>query len=198
MSDKFTKLYITLKGKLSGWGFYRAMIALEYGREIHVGFRKDGVTQEYQHQLEIALHVSTLKGIVKLEDTIICALLHDTIEDYKKHEAEIEQKFGPAILKELHFLDKTRWKDYNVYFSNLATSDIGSIVKLCDRVNNFQSMNRGKFSREKQLSYADEVVTYFLPMAKKARKAFPHLEDAFYNLEFMLRSQHELIMLING
>ena len=197
---KFTKLYIALKGRLLGLGYYKALIALEKAKEIHNGLRKDGETPEFQHMLEIALHITSLKGIVRLEDTIICALLHDTLEDYPELVSEqwILETFGAGILRTLQFLDKTRWKDYGVYFGQLALDEIGSIVKLCDRVNNFQSMNRGKFSREKQLSYAQEVLDYFLPMAKRARKLFPHLADAFYNIEFMLKSQHELIMLINA
>jgi (p)ppGpp synthase/HD superfamily hydrolase len=201
---KFTKLYITLKGRMLGMGFFKGMIALEKAREIHDGLRKDGETPEFQHMLEIALHITSLKGIVKLEDTLICALLHDALEDYKIskpdliNEQWVLEAFGPSILRTLQFLDKTRWKDYSVYFAQLATDEIGAIVKLCDRVNNFQSMTRGKFPKEKQLKYAQEVLDHFLPMAKKSRKTFPHLADAFYNVEFMLKSQHELIMLVNA
>ena len=50
--SKFSKLYIALKFRLHGMGYFKAMQALEKGREIHDSIRKDGVTPEYQHQLE--------------------------------------------------------------------------------------------------------------------------------------------------
>ena len=197
MADKFSKLYIALKFRLHGMGFFKALVALEKGRDIHSGFRKDGKTPEYQHQLEIALFVLTLKDVQDLEGAIICALLHDTLEDYPTavSEAWIITQFGNDILKSLHYLDKHRWENYDVYFANLAEDMNGSLVKLCDRINNFQSMNRGKFTIEKQKKYAEEVKKYFLVMAKKARKMFPRQMDAYYNTEVMLKNQYELIQL---
>lgn len=213
MADKFSKLYIALKFRLHGMGFFKALVALEKGRDIHNGYRKDNVTPEYQHQIEIALFILTLKDVQDLEGAIICALLHDTLEDYPQSVSEswIIEQFGSGILKSLHYLDKNRWekKDYveeipsylgsvgiwDLYFANLAQDMNGSLVKLCDRVNNFQSMNRGKFSIEKQKKYAEEVEKYFLVMAKKARKNFPRQMDAYYNVETMLKNQYELIQL---
>lgn len=197
MAEKFSKLYIALKYRLLGMGYFKALVALEKGREIHDGFRKDGVTPEYQHQLEIALYVLTLKGITQLEEVIVCALLHDTLEDYPErvNQSWIVSNFGTEVLKTLQYLDKTQWKDYPLYFSNLSQDRNGSIVKLSDRINNFQSMNRGKFTIEKQKKYAQEVKEYFLPMSKKARKLFPEQMDAYFNIETMLKNQYELIEL---
>ncbi len=199
-ATKFSKLYIALKNRLLGMGYFKALVALERGRDIHDGWRKDGKTPEYQHQIEIALFVLTLKGIDKLEDTVICALLHDTLEDYPERVSEvwIMEEFGISVLNTLRLLDKHRWVNYDVYFAGLSADEIGCIVKLADRINNFQSMNRGNFSKEKQLSYAGEVIEHFLPMAKKARKKFPRLSDAIYNIEFVLKSQHEFVMLLNS
>jgi (p)ppGpp synthase/HD superfamily hydrolase len=198
MTTKFSKLYIALKFRLQGMRFFDALIALEKGREIHNGWRKDGKTPEYQHQLEIALYILTLKDVEQLEKAIICALLHDTMEDYAELVSEmwISEKFGSDVLLSLRRLNKHVWKDYNEYFSELAQDINASLVKLGDRVNNFQSMNRGKFTMEKQAKYAEEVMVYFLPMAKKARKNFPRQMDAYYNVETMLKSQYELIQLL--
>lgn len=198
MTEKFSKLYIALKFRLHGMGFFKALVALEKGRDIHDGWRKDGKTPEYQHQLEIALFILTLKDVQDLEGAIICALLHDTLEDYPASVSTswIIKEFGDDILQTLHYLDKNRWENYDVYFHNLSQDMNGSIVKLCDRVNNFQSMNRGKFTMEKQKKYAEEVKHYFLTMAKKARKLFPRQMDAYYNIETILKYQYELIELL--
>lgn len=197
MTEKFSKLYITLKFRLHGMKFYKALIALEKGKTIHDGYRKDNITPEYQHQLEIALFILTLKDIQDLESAIICALLHDTLEDYPTliDEIWIDKTFGSEILEILKFLDKNRWPTLELYFDNLTRSAVGSIVKLCDRINNFQSMNRGKFSIEKQKKYSNEVKNYFLKMSKQSRKLFPQQMDAYYNIETMLKNQYELIQL---
>lgn len=197
MTDNFSKLYIALKFRLHGMGFFKALVALEKGRDIHNGFRKDGKTPEYQHQLEMALLILTLKDVQELEDTIIGALLHDTLEDYPQAVSEswIIEQFGMDVLQTLHYLDKNRWENYEIYFGNLTKNMKGSLIKLCDRINNFQSMNRGKFTIEKQKKYAEEVQKYFLVMAKRARKLFPRQMDAYYNLETMLKNQYELIQL---
>lgn len=197
MTTKFSKLYISLKNRLYGLGYYNAMKALEKGREIHDGWRKDGETPEYQHQLEIALFLLTLKGIKNIENVIICALLHDTLEDYPdKIDAKwIIENFGNDNYQTLKNLNKHNFKNYEDYFGTLEKDINGSLVKLGDRINNVQSMNSGKFSIEKQQKYINEVEEYFLPMAKKARKNFPEQMDAYYNMEIMLKSQKELVQL---
>lgn len=199
MSDKFSKLYIALKFRLKGMGFYDAMRALEFAREIHSGFRKDGFTPEFQHQLEIAHCAMTLKDIQDLEGVIICALLHDTDEDYP-HNIPLGElhSYGEERARAIQALNKHRHQDYVEYFNALSQNMLASIVKGLDRINNFQSMNRGKFTHEKQQKYANEVIEYFLPMLKKARKLFPKQMDAYYNIEFILKSQHELISLFLG
>jgi len=199
MTSNFDKLYIALKFRLKGMEFYDALRALELAKDIHDGFRKDGKTPEFQHQLEIALYIMTLKDVQDLEGSIICALLHDTDEDYP-HLLSIGvlMAFGEPRMLAIHMLNKHRHDNYDQYFSSLAGNMLASLVKGVDRINNFQSMNRGKFTISKQIKYADEVVVYFLPMLKKARKNFPKQMDAYYNIENMLKSQHELIMLFIG
>lgn len=196
MTTKYSKLYISVKFRLHGLGYFRALDALEWGKQVHNGFRKDGVTPEFQHQLEIALFILTLKDIQNMEDCIICALLHDGPEDYPHQfpAGEVVKRFGHGVWHTLQYLDKNRVSEM-MYFTNLGNDMNGSIVKLCDRINNFQSMNRGKFTIEKQIRYRDEVVNQFLPMAKQARKNFPRQMDAYYNIETMLKNQLELVNL---
>lgn len=194
--DKFSKLYIALKFRLKGAGFYQAMDALEFAREIHNGFRKDGLTPEFQHQLEIAHYVLTLKDINDLEGAIIVSLLHDTDED-NPNDIPLGklESYGTERATAIRLLNKHRADSTAEYFSGLATNVLAALVKGADRINNFQSMNRGKFTIEKQIRYAAEVAEHFLPMLKIARKKYPQHMDAFYNIEFILKSQHELITL---
>jgi (p)ppGpp synthase/HD superfamily hydrolase len=195
MTEKFSKLYIALKFRMHGSKFFKGMEALEYGRKIHAGTRKDGITPEFQHQLEIAKYLTTLSGSVPdLEGLIITALLHDTDEDYPFQIpfGKLES-FGEERAKSIMLLNKHRHLSMEEYFAALALDARAALVKGADRINNFQSMKRGNFSLEKQDRYAAEVRDYFLPMLKEARKNFPEYMDAFYNIETILKFQYELI-----
>lgn len=209
--SKFSKLYIALKFRLFGMGYFKAMEALEKGREIHDSIRKDGITPEYQHQIEIALFILTLKDVKDLETCLILALFHDTLEDYPERISEkyILDNFGELVYSGLQSLNKYTMKMQDGCFQKVAKTPseyfgvIGedkntAIVKLSDRVNNLQSMQRGKFTLEKQRKYVEEVKTYFLPMAKRVRLANPEYMDAFYNLETMLKFQIEFVEMFIG
>lgn len=200
--SKFSKLYIALKFRLHGLGYFDAMAVLELCRKIHRGFRKNGITPSFQHQLEIAHFILTLRDVSNVEDTIIAALCHDSMEDYPGHflkefrmvaEGSISERAKEVAITTSLQLDKHRYSDYNEYFSALSKNMICSVVKGVDRINNFQSMERGNFKTTKQQTYSDEVVTYFLPMLKEARKRFPKQMDSYYMIEYVLKSQHELI-----
>lgn len=194
--SRFSKLYIALKFRLKGLGFYEAMDALELAKDIHDGLRKDGKTPEFQHQLSIAHHAMTLKGVDDLESLIIEILLHDTDEDYP-HRIPTGRldRFKPHVRYGIRLLNKHTHASLEDYFTELAGDMIASMAKGLDRVNNFQTMISGGFSHEKQKKYCHEVITYFLPMLKQARKNFPRQMDAYYQIEFMLKSQLELIQL---
>lgn len=203
MTDKFTKLYISLKYRLSGAEMWRAMQILEMAKEVHDGLRKDKVTPEFQHQIEIALYAFTLKWPAdyasSFESLIIVCLLHDLYEDYPHQWGQFEILVDGNEKAAILFLNKNRYKHFENplkhQFEELSLSCLGSLVKGMDRINNFQSMNRGNFSLEKQIKYAAEVSELFLPMLKKARKLNPILMDAYFNIENMLKCQHELISL---
>jgi (p)ppGpp synthase/HD superfamily hydrolase len=65
------------------------------------------------------------------------------------------------------------------YFGVISEDKNTAIVKLSDRVNNLQSMQRGKFTLEKQRKYVEEVKTHFLSMAKRVRLANPRIHGCF-------------------
>jgi (p)ppGpp synthase/HD superfamily hydrolase len=197
--NKFSKLYIALKFRLKGMAFYDALDALEFALGVHVGFRKDGITPSFQHQLEIAHFILTLKDVQDLEGAIIVALLHDTDED-NPHDIPLGklESYGHERAKAIRLLNKHSHISPKACFEAMGANMLASLVKGADRINNFQSMNRGNFSIEKQIAYDDEVITLFLPMLKKSRKLFPRQMDAYYNIENMLKSQHELIQLFIG
>lgn len=189
---RYEKLGVSLRYFLLGRGYYEAARALEFGAKYHTGTRKDGITPEFQHQIEICHYVRTLLPSLQYpEETLIAAILHDTDEDYPECRHELQREFTERTVTSVLLLNKHgKTKDH--YFNTIAEDPIASIVKGADRTHNLQSMI-GVFTAEKQIKYVEEVETYFLPMLKNARRKFPQQEPAYENVKHLLNTQIELI-----
>jgi (p)ppGpp synthase/HD superfamily hydrolase len=193
--ERFNKLDLSLKFFLLGKGYHRALAAYGIAKNYHTGFRKDGITPEFQHQLEITLHITTLRDIIAEEDTLTSSLLHDTPEDYDMSYQAVLERFGFVVAESVWALtkkNKSMVKVTNEYYAEIAEDYIASIVKGCDRVHNLQSMS-GVFSIEKQVSYIQETELHVLPMLKKAATLFPSQSLAYMNIRTTLKSQIKLL-----
>lgn len=189
------KQFVALKYWLLGRNYAQALKALNFGRQYHKGTRKDGVTPEFVHQIEIALFLSTLKDVQDEQTTITAALLHDVMEDYDVPGGEIVTRFGVRVAEIVWKLTKKFQgvkKDLPTYFKEIAADPIASLVKGGDRINNVQTMV-GIFSVAKQREYVREVEEHFLPMLKTAKYNFPEQSAAYFNITQMLKSQTELL-----
>lgn len=190
--NNYEKLRVSLRYFLLGKEFYKAADALEFASVYHNGFRKDGVTPEFQHQVEIAHYLRTLlPSFMYPEETITAAILHDVTEDYGVLSSTIADRYGDVVSIAVNLLDKNG-KSSDVYFKGIAGNPIASIVKGGDRIHNIQSMV-GVFSPEKQTKYIKEVEEHFLPMLKVARLRFVRQESAYQNIKHMLTSQLQLL-----
>ena len=192
---KFQKLSIALKYYLHGAKYETALRALCYAKKLHSGVRKDQQTPEFQHQIEIALYITTIKNVVDEERAITVALLHDVREDYHIDHEEIEHVFGTDIAHDVKLLTK-KFKntivDKTEYFENLTASPIAALVKGVDRINNLQTMS-GVFTLPKQEQYVAEVNDYFQPMLKTASELYPSMFLAYMNIRTMLKHQTQII-----
>lgn len=198
---RYDKLRVALRYWLLGRSacdpaFLVALGALDFAEELTCGTRKDGVTRAFQHQLEIAHYLrATAHGHPRLAELLTCALLHDVPEDYDVGFEEIERRFGAPVARSVMLLTKKhRGKTVTpeVYFERIAEDNVASLVKGADRIHNLQSM-QGVFTVDKQQRYCEEVREHFLPMLKKARRAFPADEALYESIKHVLRSQLELL-----
>lgn len=205
-ASRYHKLRLHLRGWLQGRAeenseFYIPLRALDFAEQYHTGFRKDGITPEFQHQLEIALYLSTLiRSLDFPAQTMAAAILHDVMEDYDVPAETIQAEFGMMVYDAVWALTKKykgETKNLVVYFSGIALNSIASAVKGADRVNNLQSM-LGVFTTEKQRSYAQEVRDHFLPMLKLARRRFPTQQPVYENIKLVLVSQLEMLSAIHA
>ena len=199
--EKFDKLRISLRYWLQGVAFanesfLKCIDAMDYAESFHKGFRKDGITKEFEHQLVIAHYVRTLsKTIDNVPDTICAALLHDVCEDYDVPFVEISNKFGSVVADAVEKLTKVHRgnkKNIEEYFNKISECSIASICKGADRIHNLQSMN-GVFTDEKKQKYIEEAETFIIPCIKTARRNFPSQELAYENIKLIMDSQIDLL-----
>lgn len=196
-NQRYHKLFISLRYWLLGMSHndpsYRvALEALEYAKNIHTGFRKDGATPEFQHQLEIAQYLRTLLPFLEHPAEILATtFLHDAPEDYDISFNEIEQKFGILVKNAVELLTKEykgNKKNLDELFHKMGENSIASIVKGGDRIHNLQSMI-GVFTIEKQKIYLLETEKYIVPMLKNARRNFIFQEAAYENIKSFINVQ---------
>lgn len=190
------KALVSMRYFLIGAKMYSALEALEFATKFHTGTRKDGVTPEFHHQVTIALYTRTLINyLIYPEETLAVAFLHDTAEDADVGYVEITARFGEKIGKAVQLLTKKHRgfkKPIDVYYQEIATDEIASVVKGADRIHNIQSMI-GVFGPEKQKDYIKETNDFVLPMLKEARRVCPRQETVYENEKFVLQSQINLI-----
>lgn len=200
--DTFQKHLVAMRSWLNGTGYFQAAEALEFVKQLEVGFRKDGATPKFAHQLSITHYLATLTPYFSDPEVVMTAgFLHDVMEDHAEWDFDaLSKKFSDNIAVIVWTLSKKTpgiTKTPEQYFSAIAECPVASIVKPADRMHNLQSMS-GVFTPEKQLAYVAEVEQYFFPMIRAARRNFPRQFMAYENVKMMLQNQIELIKLING
>lgn len=192
----YSKERVALRYWLLGREYHKALRAMEFAEKFHQGVRKDGVTPEFAHQVEIALYVQTLeKYLLYPEDTLCAVFLHDVPEDYDVDLDKIENEFGTRVRRAVWALTKKFQgfdKASRQTFEEQARDPIASIVKGADRSHNVQTMI-GVFTKEKQADYIKYAEKWILPMMKKARRKFPEQTPAYENIKHLLTSQISLI-----
>ena len=174
---------------------------MEYASTYHTGFRDDGVTPEFSHQLSIFLYVKTLQPHLMFPvETYATIFLHDLPEDYahKHPQARFEAiriRFGERICNATERLTKKYMgskKDSTQYFLEVSECPIASIGKPSDRLKN-QGTMKGVFSLEKQIKYIDETDEHYWSMIKRSKRLFPRQEGAYENVKFALKSQTDIL-----
>lgn len=207
--NRYQRLFISMRYWLLGVaesnvGYLHTLTALQFAQNIHTGFRKDNVTPEFQHQIEIAHFIRTLNHhLIDPANTLATIFLHDTLEDYaQSHNISVEsltKKFNKTIADAVLLMSKIRdgQKINNKdYYDAMALCPIASVAKGADRINNLMTMHP-VFSYNKQREYIQETREFVLPMLKEARRNFPQQEGVYENIKLFINntinlSEHRL------
>lgn len=151
----------------------RVAKAYQFGEVAHTGqLRKDG-TAFFNHPTSVSLILAELEMD---EETIIAALLHDTVEDTDVTLADVEKTFGKEVaalvdgvtkLAVINYETKQERQVENLRKMFLAmSSDIRVIlIKLADRLHNIRTL--GAMTTDKQKEKAEETIDIFAPIAHR-------------------------------
>lgn len=192
--ETYEKHLSAMRYWLLGRNYLNALKAFEFAQKHHTGLRKDGVSEEFSHQMFIASFARTLvPGLMRPEDTLAAIFLHDVCEDYPVSFAEVERMFGPGVRVPVELLTKkkdgVRIPDEE-YYARMAGDPVASIAKAVDRAHNIFTMNEANWSLDKQEKYlSHDLSILVLPMLKEARRLFPEQEMAYENVKTLLLVQ---------
>lgn len=146
--------------------------AFDFAVSAHDGMRRRTKEPYIYHPLEVA---TICAKDMRLDGTsIICALMHDIVEDTGTTIEEIEEMFNPRIAmiiggltKIKGILDDGKRSIQAEYFKHmiiaLAEDMRVILIKLADRLHNMRTLDA--MPRDKQLKIASETLTLIAPLA---------------------------------
>ncbi|MDE7102276.1 MAG: HD domain-containing protein, partial [Bacteroidales bacterium] len=182
VDEEFEKKEILRRYRMIFKAFRREISEAEH-EEIHKAFtlavnahehtrRKSGEPYIY-HPLEVAHIVVSDIGLGPT--AVVCALLHDVVEDTDYTLSDIESRFGASVARIVDGLTKIdAIFDQNESFSIQAenfkkllfslSDDVRVIlIKLADRLHNMRTLD--SMPRDKQLKIASETINLYVPLA---------------------------------
>ena len=145
--------------------------AYVYAMRAHQGQVRASGDPYFSHPLEVAAIVTDMRLDVQ---TVVAALLHDTIEDTDTTRPEIDRLFGPEIgklvdgltkLKRIDLVSRKSRQGENLRQLLLAVAaDVRVLlVKLADRLHNMRTLHHTK--AEQQARIAEETMDIYAPLA---------------------------------
>lgn len=154
--------------------------AFDIALEAHKGIRRKSGELYIFHPLAVAQIVVDEIGLGGT--SIICAILHDVVEDTEITLEDIKNEFGDKVAEIIDGLTKIAG-GFDVHSSNKAENikkilltlgkDVRIIlIKLADRLHNMRTMD--SMARHKQLKIAAETLYVYIPLAHRL---------GFYNIK---------------
>ncbi len=174
--NKYRLLLRTLSGKVSKDKIKLVREAFDYAARAHEGtLRKSGEPYIF-HPLAVAQIAAAELGLGAT--SVICALLHDVVEDTEITLDDIERKFGEKVaniiggLTKISVVFETVDSDTSIQAENFKKmlltlgEDLRVIlIKLCDRLHNMRTL--GSVPEKTKLKIASETMFIYAPLAHR-------------------------------
>ena len=147
--------------------------AFDIANESHKGVRRKSGEAYIFHPLEVAQIVAEEIGLGTT--TIVCALLHDVVEDTSLTIEDIDAYFGPTearIIDGLTKIEQVFEREGSIQAVNfrkiiltLADDIRVVLIKLADRLHNMRTLD--SMRKDKQLKIASETLYIYAPLAHR-------------------------------
>ena len=174
MDERYLKLEETIRAYNPGANFEQIRAAYEYAAAAHQGQKRKDGSPFVSHPLAVAQIVA--EELRLDSESIVAAILHDTIEDTGATHEEVSRLFSPTVadlvegvskLTRVHFTSKAQEQMENLRKMLMAMSkDIRVIlVKVADRLHNMRTMEYQTPAKQKQKSF--ETMEIYAPIAHR-------------------------------
>jgi guanosine-3',5'-bis(diphosphate) 3'-pyrophosphohydrolase len=147
--------------------------AFNISMEAHKEMRRKSGEPYIYHPLEVALICVEEIGLGPT--SIICALLHDVVEDTTLTLKDIRREFGPKVAKIIDGLTKiaenfeqtqsAQAENFRKMLLTLSEDVRVILIKLADRLHNMRTL--GSMARNSQLKIAHETIYIYAPLAHR-------------------------------
>ncbi len=147
--------------------------AFKLAMSAHANVRRKSGEPYIYHPIEVARIVVDEIGLGPT--SIVCALLHDVVEDTEYELKDIEQEFGEKVAKSIDGLTKIKGamsKGHSIQAENFRkmlltiTEDIRVVlVKIADRLHNMRTLD--SMPKEKKLKIKSETQFIYAPLAHR-------------------------------
>jgi len=170
---EYRRLLRSLKKNVSSRDKAQIRKAFELAAESHNDMRRKSGEPYVLHPIEVARIVSEEMGLDST--SIVCALLHDVVEDTEITLEEIEMTFNKEVAKIVDGLTKIagifdlnssiQAENFRKLLLTLNDDIRVILIKLADRLHNMRTLDSLK--REKQLKIASETMFLYAPLAHR-------------------------------
>jgi len=171
---EYRSLLRALKARLKKGDKKLVRRAFEISAEAHKHMRRKSGEPYILHPLAVAKIV--VEEISLGVTSVICALLHDTVEDTEVTLKEIEMEFGSTCAKIVEGLTKIstvveskdttqQAENFKKILLTLADDPRVILIKIADRLHNMRTLD--SMSRDKQLKIASETSFLYAPLANR-------------------------------
>ena len=182
--SKILPLYRDIQTKLRGRSTLddRKMVRKAYSLAMfaHSGVKRKGGDPYIVHPLEVALIVLDQMNLDAV--SVICAILHDVVEDTEYTLQDIEGMFGEQVARIIDGLTKiedvsdtvtsTQTENFRKILLTLSTDPRVILIKLADRLHNMRTLDA--MPVEKQQKISSETMYLYAPLAHRL---------GFYNIK---------------
>ena len=145
--------------------------ACEFGDIAHIKDKRKSGEPYITHPIAVA---EILAGFRLDRDTIIAAILHDTVEDTEVSDEQVAQRYGKVVARLVDGVTKLKSSKHNkqenkaATFHKILTATLDDprvlIIKLADRLHNMSTLDSVR--PEKQRSTAQETLDFYVPFAR--------------------------------